>query len=64
MKKSSHQERSSCSKTLSIFSACYFLIENVLYSELIIGCYNMAIKDLPLKVILGYELIAKIKLLC
>ena len=46
-------------ETLSIFSASYFLIENVLYSELIICCYNMDIKDLlPPKVILGYELIA------
>ena len=35
------------SKTLSYFSACCFLIEDVLCSELIICCYNMDIKDLP-----------------
>ena len=47
IKKLSHQGRSSCTKTLSIFShfsACYFLIKNVLCSELIICCYHMDIK--------------------
>ena len=48
-----------------IFCICYFLIENVLCSELIICCYNVDIKNfLPPKVIIGYELIAKMKLIC
>ena len=66
MKKSSSSSgRSSCSKTLSIFPACYFQIKNVLCFELTICCYNMDIKDLlSLRVILGYEPIAKIKLIC
>ena len=38
--------QSSCSKTLCLFSACYFLVKNILCSELIICCYNMDIKDL------------------
>ena len=58
-----HQGRSSCSKTLSIFSARYFPI-NVLCPELIICCYNIDIKDLlSPKAILGYEPIAKIKVI-
>ena len=48
---------------LSIFSACCFLIKNVLCSELIVCCNNMDIKIFSPKVILGYELIAKIKLI-
>ena len=60
-----HQGRWSCLKTLSIFSACYFLIKNVLCSELTICYYNIDIKDfLSSEPILGCELIAKIKLIC
>ena len=48
-----------------IFCMLFSNIENVLCSELIICCYNMDIEDLlPPKVTLGYELIAKIKVIC
>ena len=66
-------KKSSSSRTVELFENAQHIFcmlfsnykRSTVYSELIICCYNMDIKDfLPSKVMLGHELIAKIKLIC